>query len=155
MTSDAAPARSWVAPVDLVVGRIVGCGLLAWMSWIHLHLWSDGYRHLHIVGPLFLLNFIAGVLVALAVLGAPLRWLGPSALIAAVLAAGTLAALSISINMGLFGYKEYLADNFVHLSIWVESSAIVVLGAVAGRAASVAVRSRSRSGLRSAPTASA
>jgi hypothetical protein len=153
MTSDAVPARSRVAPVDLVIGRIVGCGLLAWMAWIHLHLWSDGYRNLHTVGPLFLLNFIAGVLVALAVLGAPLRWLGPSALIAAVLAAGTLVALSISINTGLFGYKEYLADNFVHLSIWVESSAIVVLGAVAGRAASVAVRSRSRSGPRSAPTA--
>jgi hypothetical protein len=129
-----ARARTWAGPVDLVVGRLVGAGLLAWMGWIHLHLWSDGYKHLHVVGPLFLLNFIAAVGAALAVLAAPVRWLGLSAAAGGLVAVGTLGGLAISINVGLFGFKDYLAGNFVHLSIWVESAAAVVLTAVALRA---------------------
>ena len=132
--TDPVRRRSWIVSADLLVGRLAGSGLLAWMGWIHLHLWSDGYQHLHVVGTLFLLNFIAAVLLALAVLAAPPRWLGPSAAVGAIMAVGTLAALVISINVGLFGFKEYLAGNFVHLSIWVEAAAVVVLGAVAGRA---------------------
>ncbi len=104
------------------------------MGWIHLHLWSDGYKHLHVVGVLFLLNFIGAVVLALLILGAPFRWLALSAALGAMMAAGTLAGLAISINVGLFGFRDYLAANFVHLSIWVESAAVVVLGAVAGRA---------------------
>lgn len=140
--------RSRVVPLDLVVGRMVGAGLLAWMGWIHLHLWSAGYEHLHDVGPLFVLNFVAAVAVSLAVLGAPLRWLGLSAAAGVLVAAGTLGALAISTNIGLFGFKEYLADNFVHLSIWVESAAVVVLAAVASRAGVVVRKAVPGSGTR-------
>lgn len=28
---------------ELVAGRILGAGLVGWMAWIHLHLWSGGY----------------------------------------------------------------------------------------------------------------
>ena len=53
--------REWTVPVDLLVGRVAGAGLLIWMGWIHLHLWSAGYKHLPSIGTLFLLNFIGAV----------------------------------------------------------------------------------------------
>ena len=56
--------RAWTAPPDLLVGRVAGAGLLVWMGWIHLHLWNQGYKHLPSIGDLFLLNFIASVLLA-------------------------------------------------------------------------------------------
>jgi hypothetical protein len=122
-------------PLDLIIGRLVGAGLLVWMAWIHWHLWSSGYKHLPTVGNLFLLNAIGGVVMALAVIAVPFRWLGLTAAAGALMAAGTLAGLAISINIGLFGFQDYLNAPFAHLSVWVESAAIVVLGAVAVRAA--------------------
>jgi hypothetical protein len=122
-------------PLDLIIGRLVGAGLLIWMAWIHWHLWSTGYKHLPTVGNLFLLNAIAAVLTALAVIGVPTRWLSPTAAAGALLAGGTLVGLAISINIGLFGFKDYLNAPFARLSVWVESAAIVVLALVAVRSA--------------------
>lgn len=124
----------WWGPVDVVVGRLAGAALLAWMGWIHLHLWSDGYKHLHITGVLFLLDFIGGVALALAVLAAPIRLLILAATAGALGCGGTLAGLAISINIGLFKFKEGFNAPFVHLSIWVESAGVVVLLALAVRA---------------------
>jgi hypothetical protein len=104
------------------------------MGWIHLHLWSAGYMHLHVIGPLFLINFILAVAIALAQLGVPLRWLPMTSAAGCLLGAGTLALLAVSINIGLFGFQDYLDAPFVAMSIWVEAAAVVVLGATAGRA---------------------
>jgi hypothetical protein len=114
-------------PLDLIIGRLFGAGLLIWMAWIHWHLWSNGYKHLHIVGPRFLLKAIAGVLMALAVIGVPTRCLSPTAAGGALLAGGTLVGLAISINIGLFGFEDYLNAPFARLSVWVESAAFVGL----------------------------
>jgi hypothetical protein len=127
-------------PLDLIIGRLVGAGLLIWMAWIHWHLWSTGYKHLPTIGNLFLLNAIGGVLMAVAVVAVPSRWLSLTAAAGALMAGGTLAGLALSINVGLFGFKDYLAAPFAHLSIWVESAAVVVLAAVAVRAALVGRR---------------
>jgi hypothetical protein len=134
-TSPLARLHSW--SVDLVIGRLAGAGLLVWMAWIHWHLWSTGYKHLHVVGPLFLVNAVGGVLMALAVLAVPSRWLSLTAAAGALMAGGTLMGLAISINIGLFGFKDYLEAPFARLSVWVESAAIVVLAALAVRAALV------------------
>jgi len=130
-------ARSYTrsVPLDLIIGRLVGAGLLVWMAWIHWHLWSSGYKHLPTVGNLFLLNAIGGVVMALAVVAVPSRWLSLTAGSGALMAAGTLVGLAISINVGLFGFQDYLGAPFAHLSVWVESAAIVVLAAVSVRSA--------------------
>jgi hypothetical protein len=129
-------------PLGLAIGRLTGAGLLVWMAWIHWHLWSIGYKHLHIVGPLFLLNAVGGVLLALVVLAVPSRWLSLAAAAGAVTAAGTLIGLAISINIGLFGFQDYLNAPYARLSVWVESAAIVVLAALAVRAALLARRQK-------------
>ena len=39
----------------------LGCvALLAWIGYIHLHLWQEGYRHIPTNGPLFLLDAVLG-----------------------------------------------------------------------------------------------
>jgi hypothetical protein len=139
--SPVARLHTWSVPLDLIIGRLVGAGLLVWMAWIHWHLWSTGYKHLPTVGNLFLLNAIGAVVLALALIAVPTRWLSLTAAAGALMAGGTLAGLAISINVGLFGFKDYLNAPFAHLSVWVESAAFVVLAAVAVRAA-LAGRSR-------------
>src|SRR5260370_27065686 len=43
----------------------LGCvALLAWIGYIHLHLWQEGYRHIPTNGPLFLLDAAAGFVLA-------------------------------------------------------------------------------------------
>ena len=61
------------------------------------------------------------------------------------MAAGTLVSLAISINVGLFGFKDSYNAPFVHLSVWVEGAAVVVLG-VHGRSQRPVLRLASRAG---------
>lgn len=109
---------------EIVAGRLATAGLLGWMAWIHLHLWDGGYRHIHDIGPLFLANFGLGVAAGLTVVAVPERFLPPAALGAALLAGGTLAGLAISVNHGLFGFRDSTDAPFAYLSIWVESLAV-------------------------------
>jgi hypothetical protein len=117
-----------------MAGRVVGAGLLGWMAWIHLHLWSAGYRHLHVIGPWFLVNFVLGAAIGLAEVAAPDRWLVITSVAGCVLAGGTLALLAVSINIGLFGFHDFLNAPFVRLSLWAEGLAVLVLAATAVRA---------------------
>jgi hypothetical protein len=58
------PGRSR-RPIDLAatVAFVVGGLLIIWSSYIHFHLWdeTDGYRSIKTIGPLFLLQSIAGL----------------------------------------------------------------------------------------------
>ena len=97
----------------------LGCvALLAWIGYIHLHLWQEGYRHIPTNGPLFLLDAAAGFALA-AVL---LIWPRPLAgLLAAGYTCATLGALIISLTVGLFGFRESISASFVTESLTIES----------------------------------
>lgn len=137
--------RDWTTSPELLIGRAAGAGLLVWMGWIHLHLWNDGYKHLPSIGDLFLLNFVVAVAMAVVVLAVPRRWLTLAAGAGALLAAGTLVSLVISINVGLLGFTDSYDAPFAHLSVWVEAAAAVVLAFTALRAAPL-LRLGSRAG---------
>ena len=94
------------------------------MAAIHLHLWSEGYRHIPTNGPLFLADAIAGFLLASLLLVWPRPLAG---LLGAGFMASTLAALIVSINVGLFGFQESIRASFVVESILLESLGAVVL----------------------------
>ena len=82
---------------------------------VHLELWAwHGYRNVHIIGPLFLLNAIgaAGLAVLLAVRGGLLAELGGIGF-----AASTLAAYLISVHRGLFGFIETPHGTPQHVSL--------------------------------------
>lgn len=90
----------------IVTGLIVAGALLTAASGVvHLYLWGEtnGYSQLPTIGPLFLSQGIVAILLALVVLGT--RWL-ISAVAAAGLLISTAAGLLLTIEVGLFNFKE-------------------------------------------------
>jgi hypothetical protein len=125
--------RAYAGPAFLaaLMLRLVCAGLLVWVAAIHVHLWSEGYRDIPTVGLLFLADAVAGFLLA-AVL---LVWPRPLAgLLGMGFMISTLGGLIISLNFGLFGFRESSAASFVIETIILES-----VGAIALLAWSVAV----------------
>lgn len=106
---------------------------------VHLYLWGkeDGYRAVPTVGPLFLLQGIAGCLLGPAML--LFRRVITDAAGAAYMAM-SLGALYLSINGGLFGFDETLNAPWVKFSLVDE---IVGLAACLA-AAAITVGSASR-----------
>ncbi|MGY1834488.1 hypothetical protein ACI79P_05180 [Blastococcus sp. SYSU DS0510] len=111
--------------------RLIGGALLVAMGWLHLDLWLDGYRTIDVIGPLFLLNAIAGFGLALLVLVTPRRLLWLAAALGALTALGTLAGLLLSTTVGLFGFVETTAAPLWWESFWIEAAAVVVLAVLA------------------------
>jgi hypothetical protein len=103
----------------------LGCvALLAWIGYIHLHLWQEGYRQIPTDGPLFLLDAVA----AFALAAVLLVWPRPlAALLAAGYTAATLGALIISLTVGLFGFRESISASFVTQSLIVETITMLAL----------------------------
>ena len=104
--------------------RLVAVGLLSWDGWAHLHLWQDGYRHIATIGPLFLVGAVSALAVAAVLLLRPSRLLS---FVGAGVEIGILAGLVVSVNFGLFGFKESLSAPFAVESIVVEAAAVLTL----------------------------
>jgi hypothetical protein len=119
------PAARWA----LTLLAVAGAGLLVWSGVLHLQLWSEGYRTISVIGPLFLVQGIASI--ALAVALVVFRRLVLLAA-GAALAAGTAAGLLLSAGIGLFGYTESLAvpDAVTSLVVEFTSAAVLAVAAV-------------------------
>ena len=110
----------------VVLLRVLIASLAAAIAGIHLDLWSSyGYRHIPTIGYLFMLNGVAGSLLAIASLTAPRRvlplvWIGIAAL-----GAVTLAAILVSINARLFGFTETSNAPLLAPSVAVETAAAI------------------------------
>jgi hypothetical protein len=90
---------------------------------VHLDLWDlQGFRHIPTIGPLFLLNFIGGVVVGVVML-LWRHWL--PMLAAAGFGAATVAAFWISVVHGLFGLKETATGSSQVLAEVAEYAAVV------------------------------
>ncbi|MGA5899977.1 hypothetical protein [Streptomyces venetus] len=114
-----------------LVLRLAGAGLTAAMAAIHLRLWAEGYRGLAIIGPLFLLNGVVGILLTVALLVTPVRRLGPVAAVTALFTAGTLGALILSLTTGLFDFTESIDAELVRPTLYVETAGTAVLTVLA------------------------
>ena len=83
--------------------RVAGAGLLAVTGAIHLDLYLTGYRSIPVIGWLFLLQVIAALGLAAAVLVSGSRL---AAAAGAGFALSTLGGYLLSVQFGLFGFKE-------------------------------------------------
>ena len=92
--------RSRVA-IELARGLAAAGVLLS--AAVHLDLYAGGFRDLATIGPLFMLNAIAGLAIGLLLLCWP-NWL--SAFAAAGFGVATLVAFYLSVTVGLFGWQE-------------------------------------------------
>ena len=115
-------------PVDLAatVAFALGGGMLVWSAAIHYHLWSepDGYRSIATIGPLFLLQSIAGLVIGVGIVVVRRLW---AALLGIGFAAATVAGFLVSVTHGLFGFKESWLAPFATEAFAIEVAASVLL----------------------------
>jgi hypothetical protein len=104
---------------------VVGGLLIIWSSYIHFHLWQTvGYRHIPTIGPLFILQSIVGLVVGVLVIVVRRAWAG---VIGAGFAISTMVGFLISVEHGLFGFKEHWSAPFAGQAFAIEVATIVVL----------------------------
>jgi hypothetical protein len=88
---------------------------------IHLTLWFQGMRSVHVIGPAFLLNIAGGIVIAVLLL----RWRHPGVgVLAACFGAATLGAFTLASTIGLFGDHESWEGFSVFAAATVEIVAI-------------------------------
>jgi len=108
---------------------------------VHLKLWADGFRDISVIGPLFLLNAAAALVIA----GAVLRWRSwPPLLVAVGFGASTLVAFVISATVGLFGVHEVWNGGAYAITTNVSELVALVAGSLALYAEGWAVKARNR-----------
>src|SRR5580693_1535419 len=83
--------------------RVAGAGLLIATAAIHLDLYLTGYNSIPTIGPLFLLQIIAGFGLGLLILATGDRLIAG---LGALFALSTLGGYLISVQFGLFGFRE-------------------------------------------------
>jgi hypothetical protein len=127
----AGPGRSR-RPLDLAatVTFVIGGALLIWSAAVHFHLWSetDGYRTIPTIGPLFLLQSIAGLVIGIGVVVVRRLW---AAVIGLGFALSTIAGFLLSVGAGLFGFQDSWLAPFAKEAFTIEMLAAVVFVAAA------------------------
>jgi hypothetical protein len=116
--------QSRIARWTVLALTATGAGFLVWAGVIHLELWGDGYKDISVIGPLFLVQGIASIVLAVAIVA--FRWLA-LLLAGAVAGVATAVGLLLTVYVGLFGYTESLTVPFATLSLAVEFTAAFVL----------------------------
>jgi hypothetical protein len=103
---------------------VVDAGLLIASGAIHLHLWDIAYRQVKTLGPLFLVQACAALVIALAVL-ITRHILAVAAGLA--LCAGTIAGFVLARTIGIFGFKLTFSSGLANLVLVIEIVAIIML----------------------------
>ncbi len=104
--------------------RIAAGALILIQAATHVQRWLAGYRAIDIVGPLFLLNAVLAVVVAVVLL---VRGGLGSALAGVVLSFSTLLAFALSRRASLFGFTETRWDTTALVAVLAEVLAVLVL----------------------------
>jgi hypothetical protein len=106
----------------MTLRRLVAAAAVLVSAGVHFKLWTD-FKDLHIVGPAFMLNAIAGVVIAV-LLVAWKNWLAP--LLAVGFGIATLAAFTVStFPNGLFDDHEKWSGGYVWTAAIAEAVAII------------------------------
>ena len=109
----------------LTIGKILSAVLLLAMGGIHLYLVFDGVGG--VLGVLFVLNAIGGLVLAIAMLVLRGGLLTLATVLSLLFMVGTLLALVLALTVGLFGITESLDFTLVPTTLVVESLGTIVL----------------------------
>lgn len=104
--------------------RLVGAAALLVSAAVHLYLWFDGVRE-QTVGPMFLVNVVAGVVIAVMLIRWR-HWL--PAFLTLGFGAATLGAFIISATVGLLGIHSDWTGGWVWTAATAEVVCIIVGG---------------------------
>ncbi|MCM3920820.1 hypothetical protein ND748_03895 [Frankia sp. AiPs1] len=115
--------------------KVVVAALLAWSGYIHYDLYADhGYRHVHTIGPAFLVQAGGSFAVAfLLVVSVALPGSVLLSILAAGLSGGALVGFVLSRTTGVAGFEErgFTPSPDAAISVAVEIGVLVVLAAAA------------------------
>ena len=129
--------------------RLLAAALLLAGGVIHYDLWTNGYRDIPTIGPLFLANFVGSIVLAGAVMAS--RRAGVT-LAGIVFAAGSLTALILSRTVGVFGFSETIWTTQAVQTLATELGALATLAVVLGIQLRDARRAQYRPALASTTT---
>lgn len=103
--------------------RIIAAIAVLVSAYVHLYEWLSGMRDVHVIGPLFIVNIVAGVVIA-ALLMIWRHWLAP--FLAFGFGATTLGGFAIATtSSGLFGDHEKWQGPYVWAAAAAEAVAII------------------------------
>lgn len=105
---------------------LAGVGALVSAA-VHLKLWFDGFRDINVIGPAFMLNAVAGLVIAV-LLVMWRHWVPP--FLAVGFGASTLGAFIISATVGLYGVHEKWTGGYVFAAAVSEVVVIVAAALV-------------------------
>lgn len=117
--------------------RGLSAATIAVSGYIHAQLYVDGYRFIHVVGVMFLLQAAASFgVAALLLVGTVMRPPALMDLAAAGTAAGALAGFAASRTVGVFGFTEhgFQPAPKALISVLVEVATLGLLAVIAVRA---------------------
>jgi hypothetical protein len=126
---DIAPLLARVAITVLIAG---GAACAVYSGYIHLYLWGRQqfpYRDIPTIGPLFLVQGIAAILIGLVVIIT--RRVG-ALLVGAGLLVVSVVALIIDVEVGMFGFKDSWAVPYAKTTLYEEIVGAVLLLVAAG-----------------------
>jgi hypothetical protein len=92
----ASPSARWTVNFLALAGTV----LLVWSGVIHIQLWSNGYRDISVIGPLFIIQGVGTIVIAFVLVVFRLLVLLAAG---AVALAATAVGLLLSVNVSLFG----------------------------------------------------
>jgi hypothetical protein len=102
--------------------RLVAAAAVLASAAIHLTLWFQGMRDVHVIGPAFLVNIVAGVVIAVLLV----RWRHwAPGLLSACFGTATLGSFTLASTVGLFGDHEKWGGTYVFSAAGVEIVAIL------------------------------
>jgi len=126
---DVASLLARVAITVLIAG---GAACAVYSGYIHLYLWGRQpfpYRDIPTIGPLFLIQGIAAILIGLLVIIT--RRVG-ALLVGAGLLVVSVVALIIDVEVGMFGFKDSWAVPYAKTTLYEEIVGAVLLLVAAG-----------------------
>ena len=119
----------WRVVTTVMIAGGAACTVLSGV--IHLYLWGKqyGYRDVPTIGPLFLVQGIAAILIGLLAIAS--RRVA-ALLVAAGLLVASVIALVLAIGVGLFGFKDSWLAPYAWTTFYEEIAGGVLLLAAAG-----------------------
>ena len=105
--------------------RLITAAAVLVSAYVHLKEWFDGFRHVDVIGPLFIVNGVAGIVIAV-LLVTWQHWVPP--FLAFGFGASTLGGFVIAATWGLFGDHEKWQGSYIWVAAIAE--AVTVLAAL-------------------------
>lgn len=115
------PASFWLL-------YLADAGLMIASGLIHLHLWDIAYRHVKTLDQLFLVQVIAALVLALALLVSRRLLVVLASLL---LMAGTIVGFLLARSVGIFGFKLTFSSGLANTVLIIEIAAVILLAITA------------------------